>query len=142
MSKKALDLSLGLNNEENLLDTFRLYFNEPLLKKTNQYSMSDYSSSDTHIELKTRRCQYNTYPTTIIGYNKCKYYSKLNKLNIRCFFIFHFLQDNTIYYIQYDDELFKMFQKQDNSIIRDYKIEYKENIHIPITYLTKISQSI
>ncbi len=65
--------------------------------------------------------------------------SKLNKLNIKCYFIFCFLQDNTIYYIQYDEELFKKFQKQDNSIIRDYKIEYKENIHIPITNLTKLS---
>ncbi len=83
MSKKTLDLSLGLMNEDNLLDTFRLYFNEPLLKKTNQYSMSDYCSFKTHIELKTRRCQYNTYPTTIIGYNKFKYYSKLNKGRVK-----------------------------------------------------------
>ena len=36
MTKKSLDLHLGFKNEDNLLNTLKLYFDEPDFKKNNQ----------------------------------------------------------------------------------------------------------
>ena len=139
MFKKDLDLSLGLANEDKLFDTFKLYFNEPNLKKTKQFALSDYYSDTIQIELKTRRCRYDSFKTTIIGVNKCKFYSRLKRFyDIECYFSFHFLEDDTVYYIKYDPQIFKEFRREQTTITRDNKIEEKEHIHIPIKYLNKL----
>ena len=56
MTDKALDLNLGFNNEDYLFNTLKIFFNEPNLKKTVKFSLTDFSSKDKLIELKTRRC--------------------------------------------------------------------------------------
>ena len=73
MTKKTLDLNLGFNNEDYLFNTLKIFFNEPNLKKTVKFSLTDFSSKDKLIELKTRRCGYNSFPTTIVGLNKCEH---------------------------------------------------------------------
>ena len=136
MTKKALDLNLGFNSEDNLFNTLKVYFNEPDLKKTVKYSLTDFSSKDKLIELKTRRCGYNSFSTTIVGLNKCEHYK--NQDNMCCYFVFNFLNDKTIYYIKYDSELFNTFDIENTYIFRDNKKEPKTNIHIPIKYLKKV----
>ena len=136
MIKKTLDINLGLKNEDDIFDALKTFFNEPDLKKTEKYSLTDYMSNDKLIELKTRRCYYNSYPSTIVGLNKCKNYDC--QKNKSCYFVFNYLKDNTIYYIQYDTELFKTFEIEKTSIFRDNKNEPKINIHIPIKCLKKI----
>ena len=136
MIKKTLDINLGLKNEDDLFNTLKIFFNEPDLKKTEKYSLTDYISNDKLIELKTRRCNYNSYPSTIVGLNKCNNYD--NQKNKNCYFVFNYLKDNTIYYIQYNTELFKTFEIEKTSIYRDNKNEPKINIHIPIKYFKKI----
>ena len=42
MTKKSLDLHLGLKNEDNLFNTLKLYFDEPDLKKTIKYALTDF----------------------------------------------------------------------------------------------------
>ena len=68
-----LPFRLGLKNEDDPFD-IETFFNEPDLKKTEKYSLTDYISNDKLIELKTRRCYYNSHPSTIVGLNKCKNY--------------------------------------------------------------------
>ena len=57
------------------------------------------------------------------------------KKNKSCYFVFNYLKNNTIYYIQYDTELFKTFEIEKTYIYRDNKFEPKINIHIPTKYL-------
>ena len=136
MTKKYLDLHLGFKNEDNLFNTLKLYFDEPDLKKTIKYALTDFYSKSKLIELKTRRCEYNSFATTIVGLNKCKHYQ--NQKNMCCYFVFNFLKDNTIFYIKYDKELFDTFEIENTYIYRDNKQEPKINIHIPIKYLKEI----
>ncbi len=43
MTKKALDLNLGFNSEDYLFNTLKIFFNEPNLKKTVKFSLTDFS---------------------------------------------------------------------------------------------------
>ena len=79
MTKKSLDLHLGFKNEDNLLNTLKLYFDEPDLKNTIKYALTGFYTKSKLIELKTRRCEYNSFATTIVGLNKCKHYQNKKK---------------------------------------------------------------
>lgn len=65
------DLDFGLQSENENIDVIQKYFNCSLVK-TGQYNEFDYVDKDKKIliELKTRKNTLNTYPTTMIGYNK------------------------------------------------------------------------
>ena len=133
MNKYKSDYLLGKKSENNNLQIIKDYFNDDIEILNYRYTQYDFKStkSNTIYELKTRRNNYNDYPTTIIGKDKIN--DEYNNI-----FIFGF-NNNELYYIKYDKELFKKFEiKLFRRIDRGNIDEEKEYIYIPIEFLTKI----
>lgn len=133
MSKKQEDLNFGKNKEDEIFDVVKHHFNLPLLKKRSVYSIIDFSDNNNYLELKSRRCKYEDYDTSIIGHNKIIYADKLNK---NVYFLFYFTDG--LYYIKYNKKLFDQFEIKNEYIFRDGKKENKINCHIPINKLILI----
>ena len=93
-------------------------------------SKYDYQDDHYNYELKSRTCKSTTYKTTMISANKCN-----SDRPIRL--IFNFV--DALYYIEYDEKLFKTYQNEMFSradIISDEKLHY----YIPIEHLTLIEK--
>lgn len=81
------DLSFGGKNEiiilEKLQDTYQG------LTQTDTFHPFDYFHDNTFFELKSRRCNHDTYPDTMIGHNKIKY--ALDNPQFNYVFLFKFM---------------------------------------------------
>ena len=65
------DIEFGTKSEMNIVSELRILFNDDTITKTiNKYDLFDFIGENKFIELKTRRCKSNTYPTSIIELNK------------------------------------------------------------------------
>ena len=136
-----LDLQMGELNEQKNIDALSSFFKTIFIKDENKYAIIDWfnKSNTIYLELKSRRLNHNDYPTTIIGVNKINYCKDPTKTY---YFAFSFLDG--LYFIKFDKELFKTFEIKREKI--KYRsdvghIEIKDNIHIPIKFLTKIISS-
>ena len=134
MNKLKADIKYGKLSETKTLQRIKDYFNDDDITLINYtFNQYDFKSvkTNTIYELKSRRNDYNTYPTTIIGQDKIN--DAYNNI-----FLFNFNNDE-LYYIKYDKELFKQFEV---NLFRRYdrgKIDKeKEYIYIPIEFLTRI----
>ena len=127
------DTVFGLNNEKNVILKLRNYFQEDIIKSNFKYSTYDAKCSDTNTlyEIKTRRCCYKTYKTTIIPIKKIENANICNTL----YFIFAFTDG--IYFVKYNKTLFETFDKEFITYCRDGVIvKPVEHICIPCKYLT------
>lgn len=129
------DYAVGQQNE---LKNFKLmcenFDNE--LKHTSRFSLFDYESENTVVELKTRKCMSNTYPTTIVGTNK---FDKLNSGDdIRsAYFVFEFIDG--IYYWKYDKGQLDTFEMREYCRTDRGRFERRMHYSIPIKHLVKIT---
>lgn len=122
------DFAYGINKENELLETLSNKFGE-LKKCPNRYSLFDFYGEECKVELKSRRCNHNTYPDTMVGYNKLQYAKK----NPKNKYIFAFNFQDGLYYHTID-------------LLKDYNIRdgggngraIKPYVYIPIEELTKI----
>lgn len=124
----ATDYAYGIDKEKSLIKTLSTQFGD-LKKSSNQYSLFDFSNNDCLVELKSRRCNHNTYPTTMVGNNKLNY-AKNNPAK-KFVFAFNF-QDGLYYHI---------VDPKKDYIIRDgggNGRAIKPYVYIPIEDLTKI----
>lgn len=133
MNKLIQDVEYGKKAENTTLQTIRDYFNDDditLIDYTfNQYDFKSIKSN-TIYELKSRRNDYNKYPTTMIARDKIN--DEYNNI-----FLFNF-NNTELYYIKYDKDLFKKFEvKPFRRTDRGFDI-LKEYVYIPIEFLTKI----
>jgi len=125
------DLQFGLSNENNVIQQLSSYFKEEIEKTKPRYCPYDAISKTTKYEIKTRRCCYQQYPTTIIPV------SKVRNITDKLIFVFHFTDG--LYYIVYDKELFDTFEKQNIQIYRKgIQDKPTEHYYIPISQLQKI----
>jgi len=101
MASFTKDFAFGLEGESNVWELF-----ENLgwkVEPTNNTDVLDFKIIDKHsnevwIELKTRRCEINTYPDTMIGLNKLiEAYKRYNKEWLYTIFVFKFT--DWLYYI-------------------------------------------
>jgi hypothetical protein len=93
-------------------------------------SKFDYECNGYNYELKSRTCKSTTYKTTMISANKC-----FSDRPIRL--VFNFV--DALYYIEYNEKLFKTYQNEMFSradIVSDEKLHY----YIPIEHLTLIEK--
>ena len=83
MEVKSLqnDLRFGAENEVIILDKLKTHFDMDM-EKTEPYCVYDAENQENKIryEVKARRCQFSTYPTTIIPVHKTKARKKGLKL--------------------------------------------------------------
>jgi hypothetical protein len=127
------DFEFGINNEIDLLEPLRFFFSDDtIMQIENKYSRFDFKGDKKYIELKSRKCNSTTYPTTIVSF------AKFNKVkdghNYYCFFKFL----DGIKYIEYDKNLFNTFEIK-QVVRRDRgRIEKDFYYHIPIEKLSPL----
>ena len=97
--KYNADRAFGVAEEDKQFDTLRAHFGEDLVKIQSRYSVMDFKNENSYIELKSRRCNHDTYPDTMIGETKLKY---AEKRGTPTYFVFNF-QDG-LYYWKYNKE--------------------------------------
>lgn len=90
--KQQADISFGTQNEVDCLPLFRNKWDTKLCR-TNTYSYVDYISPKTYVEIKSRRCNHNTYETIMIGKNKVEFCLKSHR---SCYLVWKF--EDGIYY--------------------------------------------
>lgn len=130
MSYKT-DYEFGKSNEENVYNQIvKRWDNREIKKTTEKYSPFDFYCDKYKYELKSRKCNYSTYPTTMISTEKLG--------NYKLYLLFSFTDG--LYYIKYKKSLFKTFeskpfQRKGRTDIKDIQYNF---IYIPIEYLKKI----
>jgi hypothetical protein len=131
------DLIFGLANENNVIQKLNTYFTNEIIKSTKELGLGAYCSYDaesenTMYEIKSRRCKYSTYPTTIVPVHKVKDSKK------RLVFVFQFIDG--YYYIVYNKELFDTFETKIIKLNRA-GINDKPTYHyyIPISHLVEMN---
>jgi hypothetical protein len=104
MDKFKIDEDFGKEQENKAEDYIQTYFKQTTLKKLSRFNKFDFEGDTAFFEVKTRRNDYNKYPSTMIGYNKILACKKCEK---DVYFIFQYLDGN--YYYKYsNDESFEI----------------------------------
>ena len=131
MDKMENDLFIGSLNEDYGIDIIKDFFKLNNLSKTGEMDILDFynKEKDIYFEIKSRRNNYNTYPTTMIGYNKIIEARKYKTV----YFIFIF-EDGDYYYKFNPDDNFEISFGGRND---RGKAEYKKYCYIPINKLIK-----
>ena len=130
--RKLQDLKQGEQKEMILSEVIKNTFNLETLTKTEGFHPLDFiDGNNKYYEIKSRNCNHNTYPTTMIGLNKIEY---IKKHNLDCTFVFAFNDGNYYYCYNCDDELtISKGGRNDRG-----RPEFKQYVYIPISKLNKI----
>ena len=125
--QKIIDIEYGLSKEYSIKQVLENVFNMKLNKSLFNFSSFDYYDTNYRFlfELKCYRYSYDTYNTEIIGVNK--------GLTNNSVFIFQH-ENNDLYYIQYNRDLFNTFVKENIF----YRCKYDLCYRIPKQHLKKI----
>ena len=122
------DLTFGIKNENEIItllppDTVKTPSNHPF----------DFLSGDTYFELKSRRCNHNTYADTMIGNNKILYAKQYPDKN----YVFLFKFADGLYKHHFDPK--KEYSVRQGGRCDRGRPEYKDYIFIPIEELDLVS---
>ena len=96
------DYIFGKQQEIKILPLIEQYFDDNITQTTEQYDKYDFTSDFYNFELKSRKNNFNKYPTTMITTNKLKETDKQLVL------LFNFTDG--LYYIKYDPLIFDTFE--------------------------------
>ena len=125
------DYIFGKQNEVEILDSINNLFNDNIELIEDTYSRYDYKGDKYHYELKSRKNNYQAYPTTLIPY------SKIQK-GIKIILLFKFYDG--LYYIKFTKKKFKNFDLK--PFVRNQRVDYNDKLQlyyfIPIEHLKKI----
>jgi len=123
------DYTYGIQQQANLLSLFQKYFDDNLVSTPKKFDKYDYEGTNASYELKARKINYKTYPTTCIALDKVN--PEHTKKQV---YLFNFL-DGT-YYIEYDKNLFETFEVKDFRRWRQgFNDKEKPYLYIPIEKL-------
>lgn len=123
------DYLFGKNQEKRIKPILDKHFKVELTHSSEQYSKYDFECDEFYIEIKSRKCSYNSFPTTLLTCNKITNVSK------DLIFVFNF--NDGIYYIKYDQDRFNNYLKKSFSR-SGFSFDYKDYYYIPINDLLKI----
>ncbi len=118
------DYDFGIQNEVLLKESIEAVTGP--LNHLGKWSLFDYSNSQCFVELKSRNCKKDTYPTTMVGLNKVK---KCNEL-FDYYFFFKF-QDG-LFYWKYKPNTFEV--RKGGRCDRG-RPEFKDYLFIPVSEL-------
>ena len=138
MASQANDYLLGFGSERRCISLLGNFFTKPFFSN-GRYAPFDYSdeAKTIYVELKTRRINHDTYPTTIIGANKVEQCNDPTKQ-----YWFAYCYQDGIYVIQYNKELFDTFEtnpEYQRSNRSDTMNNSQHVIFIPIHHLAQIA---
>lgn len=128
----AKDFQDGMRAEARVYSQLKEF--DPTVKSTYTSCVVDFVSEDRIYELKKRNCKKNTYPTTIVGYNKLQYADKQDK---RLVLLFEFTDG--LYYCEYTKDMIYSVQKFVRNKRSDYNDHRKDYVYIPVEQLKPIS---
>jgi len=129
------DIEYGNRAEIEVIKALCVHFGENILKSSYRFAIYDAKckETNTHYEIKARRCKVDSYPTTIIPYSKIVKKEENDKL------IFVFLFTDGLYYIKYDQKVFETFGTDDITYYRKgIQAKPVKHICIPTELLLKI----
>jgi len=131
-NRQTKDIKFGLQKECELFDAIK-QLDTNLIKTKSRYAPFDFESTDTLVELKSRNCKKDKYPTTMIGYNKVK---KALESNKQVYFCFSFT-DGLFYYKVNKNDSF-LHQPEIGGRTDRGRQELNEYIFIDVNHLTKM----
>jgi hypothetical protein len=112
-----------------------VHFGENIIKNPYRFAIYDAKckETNTHYEIKARRCTMDCYSTTIIT---C---SKIAKKEEKDILIFVFLFTDGLHYIKYDRKVFDTFATDDITYYRKgIQAKPVKHIFIPTELLVKV----
>ena len=140
---------MGMKNEERYRPILENYFNAPLKRFNDDYSVLDFYSYKFRVELKSRTNSVNKYDTTYIGNNKViKAFETLKEKRLKnpkykCWFAFAFPEG--LYLWEVNEENYEK-NGGDNAI--EYRgtdargwDDYKDHLLIKVENLIKIDET-
>jgi len=131
--KTSADETFGLLHEQLTLSTINEVFGGGFKKTADKYHPYDFvKESKEYIELKTRRCKHDTYPTAMIGLNKINYAKK----NPECKFKLLYKYEDGLYY--HDVDPTKNYQKACGGRADRGTPEWKTCCYVPREELIKV----
>ena len=125
------DLQFGFAEEDRLLKFIQSKYGDTFEKTPDDHPY-DYTDGQTYIELKSRRCNHNTYPDTMIGFNKLMYAT--NRPENKFVFLFNF-KDGIYKHDFCPDKTYNI--KKGGRSDRG-RLELKQYAYIPVYQLIKI----
>jgi hypothetical protein len=126
------DYLWGKEQENYTYPILKEYFKTDLKQYTSQYDDFDFYDDESDYEQKSRKNNYNAYSETMITLNKTQ---KATEKKIKLVFNFA----DGIYWIEYNEDLFKTFNRKLFSRA-EIKSDEKDHIYIPIHLLTLIKK--
>jgi hypothetical protein len=136
------DILMGQKSEHHTLLALREILNDDTLQKSKgDYAILDFVSKKyrTKCEVKSRRNNKNTYPTTMLGVNKTDEAERLSKRGYTTLFFFDF--NDGLYYFDYNDwdtitSIYSYERKMGGTYRRGLR-EWKCYNYIPVSALKK-----
>jgi hypothetical protein len=126
-----MDYSFGIKCENQVIQVLKETY--PDILKTAQNHPFDFITGNTFFELKSRRNNHNTYPDTMIGYNKIQY-AKMNP-DKNYVFLFKFLDG--LYKHDFDPQ--KTYSVRQGGRIDRGAPEIKDYVFIPVKELSLVN---
>jgi hypothetical protein len=126
------DLEFGFKAEDDLFGKIKSIYGEKIIK-TEPNCRVDYCDDNILIELKSRRNNYNTYPTTMISKGKIDYMLDSGKRSI-CLFNF----TDGLYSIEIDKNKIDKFKLKKGGRFDRGRPELNQYYYIPIELLTEM----
>tara|TARA_R110002153_G_scaffold126664_2_gene274045 strand:+ start:236 stop:706 length:471 start_codon:yes stop_codon:yes gene_type:complete len=123
-----LDKEQGLTAEKRCKVILEKEFGE--LKFTDKFCYFDYENAKYIIELKSRNCKHDAYPTAMINYPKILKYKEREKERE---FIIAFLYTDGLYFWKYDEEEVDRVGttgRNDRGCIETYEMLYFKHNHL------------
>ena len=137
----AGDYAFGKAGEEQTLPTLNKFFKAEMVGQ-GRYAPFDFidTNNTIFVELKTRNCSHNQYPTLWINYDKVATAKSALRTNPERKYYFAFNLKDGIWYAPYDEELFSTFtdgwfQRRD----RDTNDPPQHILNIPVEHLRPIN---
>jgi hypothetical protein len=103
-----------------------------IVKTEDDFDAIDFESSDTFLELKSRRIIHNKYPTALIGCNKIAKIKNISKPNN--YICWNYLDG--LFYLEYDESQFNTLKPELQKVFRDGKWENSMVYKVPYQWLT------
>ena len=138
-----IDKNYGEECEKKAIIQLQIFFDNKLIK-LDYYNPFDFynEQQNLYIELKSRRCQINTYQTTMVPMSKINKAKILTKKNNNVYFCFYFTKTDyaecDLYYWKFNLLDFDKCESKRGGRVDRGKSEIKKYCYIPVSLLTKI----
>jgi len=117
------NINFGSEKEIECFEIIKRNLDPDLKKIEYRYSVFDFSSKQTYVELKSRRFEKNKYPDTMVGMNKIE---KAKRTSLSVYFVFCFTDG--VYYWKFKEGEFEVRDGGREPYIRKYGFIKTDNL--------------